>query len=313
MKDALRSFHIFSIAARSDNFSQAARRLDMTPASVSRSIAQLEASLDARLFNRNTVVVKLTTEGIALRDAIGNTLDNLLSDVAALRGQLGESVSGPLKVSLTNSYGKSHVLPKLPIFLSRYPDIALEIAFNDHRGDLLTEGHDIGTCYGPPDESAYISRVVCRPKLVLVGAPAYLAEKGVPRSLEDLAVCDCIVGRPDGIQHVAWRFRPPGSKDVTAFLPAARLNISDQIDGVLLAAVAGLGVTLVHRQAAEPFLRRGELRSLLVDHDIASERGSEVYAYFPHRKGMASRARAFIEFLTYDVGDKDIDIMPFAA
>ena len=313
MKDALRSFHVFSVTALSDNFSQAARRLDMTPASVSRTIAQLEASFGARLFNRNTVSVKLTAEGMALRNAIGSRLDELLADVANLRSGLGSNPGGPLKVSLTNSYGKSHVLPKLPLFLADHPQITLEIAFNDHRGDLLTEGHDIGTCYGPPDESTYISRVVCRPKLVLVASPGYLANRGVPRTLDALAGHDCIEAKPDGVGSVAWLLRPPGAQHAIAVAPHARLKISDQIDGVLLAAVAGLGVTLVHRQAAEPFLRRGELRALLVNHTIESESGSEVYAYFPHRSGMASRARAFVEFLAHDVGDEEVNIAPFAA
>ncbi|MBV1688977.1 LysR family transcriptional regulator [Novosphingobium sp. G106] len=313
MKDALRSFHVFSVAASSENFSKAARRLDMTPASVSRTIAQLEASVGARLFNRNTVSVKLTAEGVALRSAIGDRLDELLADVADMLSGLGHNTGGPLKVSLTNAYGKSHVLPKLPLFLAKYPDITLEIAFNDHRGDLLIEGHDIGTCYGPPDENAYISRVVCRPKLVLVASPGYLSKMGVPRSLDELTEHDCIEAKPDGVRSVAWLLKPPGNGTAISVAPRARLKISDQIDGVLLAAVAGLGITLVHRQAAEPFLRRGELRALLVDHAIESESGSEVYAYFPHRSGMASRARAFVEFLANEVGDEEVDIIPFAA
>ena len=313
MKDALRSLHVFSVTAMSDNFSQAARRLDMTPASVSRTIAQLEASFGARLFNRNTVSVKLTAEGVALGRAVGSRLDELLADVADVRGGLGSSTGGPLKVSLTNSYGKSHVLPKLPLFLARHPQITLEIAFNDHRGDLLTEGHDIGTCYGPPDENAYISRVVCRPKLVLVASPGYLSTMGVPRTLDALDAHDCIEAKPDGVRSVTWQLRPPGHQHAISVAPRARLKISDQIDGVLLAAVAGLGVTLVHQQAAEPFLRRGELRALLVDHAIESESGTEVYAYFPHRSGMASRARAFIEFLANDVGSENVDIAPYSA
>ena len=125
-----------------------------------------------------------------------------------------------------------------------------------------------------------------------------------------------------GDQHPARRGRsvePAGQRARhapnrrTPVAPRARLKISDQIDGVLLAAVAGLGVTLVHQQAAEPFLRRGELRALLVDHAIESESGTEVYAYFPHRSGMASRARAFIEFLANDVGSENVDIAPYSA
>lgn len=312
MKDALRSFHIFSVAARSDNFSQAARRLGMTPASVSRTISQLEASFGARLFNRNTVAVKLTAEGESLQAVIGDRLNDLLAEIGAIHGAVGQ-FGGSLKVSLTNSYGKSYVLPKLPMFLARYPDMVIEIAFNDHRGDLLTAGYDIGTCYGRPDEAAYISRVVCRPKLVLVASPAYLERSGVPRSADDLASHDCIEASPDGVESVAWNFRRADRSESWSIKPDGRLKISDQIDGVLPAAVAGLGVTIVHRQAAEPFLRRGELKSLLVDHSIESENGAEVFAYFPHRSGMASRARAFLEFLVRDVGDPEIDVTPFAA
>lgn len=315
MRD-LRSVQIFREVARVGGFSSAARQLNVTPAAISRTISKLEEQLGVRLFYRTTSQFHLTPEGESLLDAIGSSLDALdgaLSDF----GQGKDKPSGKLRVSLTNSYGKFYVIPRLPIFFARYPDIKLEIGFDDNRRSLVASGFDVGTSYGPPRGGSYVSRVVCRPRLAVVASPSYLAAHGIPQSPADLAKHHCVGSRLGSDMIAAWRFssRTASSGAFHVHDPGDRLVLSDQIDGVVQAAAAGLGITVSHIHSLMPYLRSGQLCSLLNDYEVHAEfGGDEVVVFFPHREHLAPRVRAFVDFLTEeDSSDQDVDLNRFAS
>jgi len=297
-------------------FSAAARQLGVTPSAISRAMAQLETSVGVRLFNRTTVEFSLTAEGQRLAALVCGKLSALDGALAKFKAE-AEAPQGLLRVSLTNSYGKHYVLPRLGTFLDRYPDIRLEIAFNDNRRTLIEDGFDVGTCYGMPDEFAYISRVVCQPRLILVAAPSYLAARGVPRTPADIAAHTCINVSMGPKGPSVWSFqRRTGVSDEVPVLvqPQDRLLLSDQIDGVIPAAVAGLGLTVAHARAALPDLEAGRLKALLTDYHIEAKFGTRaVHVFFPHLAQIAPRVRAFVDFLIEAVGDEPTDFARFEA
>ncbi|MEJ0045287.1 MAG: LysR family transcriptional regulator [Rhodospirillales bacterium] len=315
MRD-FRNLLVFREVVRAGGFSPAARTLGVAPASVSRGIAKLEQELGARLFNRTTNEFHLTPEGAALAESIAADLDSLfrgLEEFAARRTR----PSGRLRISLPNSYGKFYVLPRLPWFRSTYPEIHLEIGFDDNRDNLVAGGFDVGVCYGAPSEAAYVSRVLCRPQLVLVASPVYLQVRGIPRAPAALAGHSAINVRLGNGELVAWAFHrigAPAAEPSATHYPGGDMVFFDQIDGVVQAAAAGLGITAAHGYAALPYLQAGQLRTLLPDYELRARFGKgEVHVFFPHRSGMPPRVRAFVDFLVAQGGDEKIDVAAFAA
>lgn len=305
----------FQVVVREGGFSAAARQLGLTPGAISRSIGQLERAVGIRLFNRTTSEFSLTAEGRRLASLTCDKLEMLEESLAEFNSE-NRAPQGLLRVSLTNSYGKHYVIPRLGEFLARYPLITLEIALNDNRQTLIEEGFDVGTCYGSPDQSAYISRVVCEPSLLLVGSPRYLEARGIPRHPGELGEHECINVSVGAKGPGAWVFY---QRDTAAgeseyhVEPKGRVLLSDQIDGVVHAAVAGLGLTVVHVRAALPHLEGGRLHALLTDYRIDAEVGTrDIHVFFPHRAQIAPRVRAFVDFLVEDPGDDGIDLIAYS-
>lgn len=305
----------FQVVVREGSFSAAARQLGLTPGAISRSIGQLERVVGVRLFNRTTVEFSLTAEGRRLASHVCDKLELLENSLADFNSE-NRAPHGLLRISMTNSYGKHYVIPRLAEFLSQYPDITLEVALNDNRQTLIEDGFDVGTCYGLPDQAAYISRVVCQPRLLLVASPDYLKKRGVPRHPGDLAEHDCVNVSIGAKGPGAWLFHsrndPLGGTGQLVH-PKGRLILTDQIDGVVHAAAAGLGLTVVHARAALPHLESGRLKAVLTDYRIDAEVGTrDIYVFFPHRAQIAPRVRAFVDFLTGDHGDEAIDCSRYA-
>ncbi|UZW57369.1 LysR family transcriptional regulator [Sphingobium sp. JS3065] len=305
----------FQVVVREGSFSAAARQLGLTPGAISRSIGQLERAVGVRLFNRTTVEFSLTAEGRRLASHVCDKLEMLEDSLAEFNSE-NRAPQGLLRVSLTNSYGKNYVIPRLGEFLSRYPDISLEIGLNDNRQTLIEEGFDVGTCYGSPDQSAYISRVVCQPRLLLVASPDYLERHGVPRRPDELAEHNCVNVSIGAKGPGAWLFQQRDVEEGASQLvrPNGRIMITDQIEGVLNAALAGLGLTVVHVRAALPHLESGRLKTLMNDYRIDSEvRTRDIHVFFPHRAQIAPRVRAFVDFLVEDEGDDATDCTIYSA
>ena len=300
----------FQAVVREGGFSAAARQLGLTPGAISRSIQQLERAVGVRLFNRTTNEFSFTAEGRRLAALVCEKLE-LLEDALDEFNSENRAPQGLLRVSLTNSYGKHYVIPRLPEFLARYPDIKLEIALNDYRHNLIEEGFDVGTCYGSPDQASYIARVVCQPRLLLVGSPGYFVERGVPTEPDMLAEHECVNVRFGLKGPGAWVFRKRDDKVDQSQLvqPTGSVIMSDQLDGVVDAALAGLGLTVVHVRAALPHFKSGRLKAVLTNYRIDAEVGTrEIHVFFPHRAQIAPRVRAFVDFLIDDEGDEGVDL-----
>ena len=314
MKD-LRGIFTFREVARAGNFSDAARKLFVTPAAVSRSISRLEGQLGIRLFSRTTSEFKITAEGQELLYALGSRLDDL--DVILEEFRIGAgAVVGGLRVSLTNSYGKFYVLPRLPQFLAQNPQIHIEVGFDDKPRNLIASGFDVGMSYGAPDDEAYISRVLCRPQLVLVASPEYLQRCGIPSVPADLVHHDAVNIRFGRGAQVGWELVPKPGTDGGSYAhqPKGHIVLHDQVDGVVQAAAAGLGLTVCHSYSALPYLRAGLLKTLLTDYEVHGRFSSEeVHVFFPHRAHVSPRVRSFVQFLVDTAPGNVIDDAAFAA
>jgi DNA-binding transcriptional LysR family regulator len=139
--ETLANLESFIRSAETLSFSEAARRLSLTPAAVSRNVAMLERNLGVRLFQRSTRKLTLTEAGESFLLGIGDNLDALQAAISGVVQESGEP-AGVLKVSLSPTFGVDHILPLLPAFLARYPRVRLDWRFENRPVDLVAEGFD---------------------------------------------------------------------------------------------------------------------------------------------------------------------------
>jgi len=267
--DHIRGAIAFVAAARVGSFTRAARSLDLSPQAVAASIARLEESLGVRLFNRTTRSIALTEEGSVFLQHAQMGLATLDDAVQALRDRTG-APSGLVRVTTGAAFARRYLLRLLPEFSKRYPDVRLDLSFDDRKVDIVREGYDVAIRGGAIADSSLITRRVCALHTICVASPAYLRKHGVPKQPDDLA------------KHriIALRF-------------ASGATLSDT-EAVGDAAAAGIGVARVAAHFAWHYLASGKLKSVLGHCNDLGRR--EMVIHYPHREFVAPRIRAFVDF-----------------
>lgn len=289
----VRAILSFVQAADSGSFAAAARTLGVSSAAVSKNVAGLERALGVRLMNRTTRSLTLTTEGTAFLEQARialNALDAAVDTVAAQRA----APSGRVRLSTSNAFGRSHVLPALPALLARHPALSVEVDFDDRRIDLVRDGYDLAVRGGVLADSALVSRAVCSLPLVLVASPAYLARCGIPGTPADLAQHRFVTRRFLGGKTFAWNFRASDGS-LAAFTPAAPALTLSAPEALVQAALMGVGIAQVGAYLAWPHLRTGALQVLLAAHHHPGN--FEMVLQYPHRALLAPRVRATVGHL----------------
>jgi DNA-binding transcriptional LysR family regulator len=175
---------VFVRAVELGGFSAAARALGMTPSAVSKLVARLEARLGARLLNRSTRNLQLTPEGCVFYERGVRVLAEL--DETERGAAIGAMPRGRLRVHANVPLGRHYLLPLAPAFLDAHPDITLDIVLTDQVVDLLEQRTDVAIRSGPLKDSQLVARKLGDASMVIVGAPAYLARRGTPRTPADL-------------------------------------------------------------------------------------------------------------------------------
>jgi len=257
MSQRLQGIEEFVAAVEAGSFALAAQRLHVTRSAVAKSIARLEARLNTRLFLRTTRSQSLTEEGHGYYERCRRVLDEL--DAAeAVTDVARSTAAGLVRLSMPAMLGRLKVGPLLLALARRHPQLSLELAFNDRRVDLAEEGLDLAIRSGPlADTSELIARPVGVQWMALCAAPAYLAERGHPRSIDALdAPHEAVLYARDG-QVSAWRFHDAEGRLVEVTLPS-RLRC-DSAEVLLEAAVGGMGLARLPAWLAADALAAGTL------------------------------------------------------
>src|SRR5436190_1977116 len=178
--ETLANLESFVRSAEARSFSAAARRLSLTPAAVSRNVAMLERNLGVRLFQRSTRKLTLTEAGERFFHAIQKNLDELQASIASVATDRGEP-TGVLKVSMGMTFGVEYILPLLPEFLRRYPNVRADWQFENRQIDLIAEGFDAAIGGGIDLAPGLVSRVLA-PAHVIAGPSSiyYASRRQVP-------------------------------------------------------------------------------------------------------------------------------------
>ncbi|MDR3002983.1 MAG: LysR family transcriptional regulator [Acidovorax sp.] len=283
--DSFQGIESFVRAADLLSFAEAGRSLGISASAVGKNVARLEQQLGLRLFHRSTRQVRLTQEG-ALFHQHGQRILDALHDARAAMQSVADTPSGRLRVSLP-TIGYRFLLPVLPAFQARYPRIELDLDFNDHLVDVIEAGLDVVIRSGELADSRLVARRLGPFRFILVAAPSYLARHGLPQTPADLA------------HHHSLRYRFLGSgkleewvlPDLPDALPIAL--VCNNMEAMLGAAIAGMGVAYVPDFLARDALERGELQRLLAEQLTHSGQFS---ALWPSSRQLSPKVRAFVDF-----------------
>ena len=289
----LEALAIFVRIAEMGSFTHAAESLGIQKGRASNVVRELEARMGVRLLHRSTRTVQLTEDGRSFY----TRARALLADAEELGAMFAGSEAPPggrLRVDLPTELARSTIMPALPTFMDRYPDIALEISSTDRRVDLVQEGMDCVLRIGGIVDDTLVARTLGALRMVNAASPAYLARHGVPRTLEDLSVgghrmvhyTPTLGSRPPG-----WEYPTGQAYAVLALAGSISVNNVQTYHG---AGLAGLGLIQARQSSLEPFFASAELVEVLPDLRPQSLPVSIVVA---HRQNLSRRVRVFIAWL----------------
>jgi DNA-binding transcriptional LysR family regulator len=288
MNDRLQQLALFVRTVESGSFSKAAREFRLSQPSVSRSIAALERRLGVKLLIRTTRQVSATDAGEALLARARDALLAIDEAEGAARG--ADRLSGMLRVALPPEYGVRRIVPLLPTFFVRHPLLKIDLMMSDRYENLIAEGADLALRIGDLPDSSFVARKLESARRLFIAAPSYLAGRGAPVSLADLAGHDVISG-PADTGDETWAARRHGRIERQTLSPRVR---SRSATGVVACAVAGLGVATASIWMCAEALASGEAIEILTDYALDPV---TAYVVFPAGRKPSQRARAFSDYL----------------
>ncbi|MEQ8357535.1 MAG: LysR family transcriptional regulator [Kiloniellaceae bacterium] len=288
--DAIEGLPVFVRTVREGSFSAAARALDLTPSAVSKQIGRLEDRLAVRLFNRTTRRLNLTEEGAAFYERASRILADL-EDAAEAVSSLKAVPRGRLRVTMPTAFGILHLLPALPGYLDRHPEVTLEIDLNDRFVNMIEEGFDLALRIGDLEDSSLIGRRLAANRRVMAAAPSYLAGRTAPASTADLAEHNCLIYTYRAQRHDWHLTDDKGRQSVVT----VKGNLETNNPMMLRAsALAGLGVALLPLWIIGPDIKAGRLVQLLPDYHWPD---SAIHAVYPPGRHLSAKVRSFVDFL----------------
>jgi DNA-binding transcriptional LysR family regulator len=294
--DKLDSIRVFVAVARAGGFSAASRALGLPVATVSRKVAELEASLGARLFERSTRQVVLTDVARGYFDACQRLIDDLRDADDTVMGEYLQP-KGELTVTAPSGFGRQHLQPVLIDFMRDFPEVTMRVLLVDRLVNLLDEHVDVAVRINNLPDSSLAARRVGEIRMVVCGSPDYLNAKGVPGHPADLTDHACISWASLGPQK-AWLFSDGGVE--TLFPVPIRLTATLP-EMVVAAAVAGLGLAQVTSYQAEAAVRAGHLVPVLHDFEAAP---TDIHLVHPSSRRVPLKLRAFLDFAAPRLQDR---------
>lgn len=289
---------IFMAVVDAGSFVAGGQAMGLSRSAAGKAVIRLEDRLGARLLNRTTRTLGLTDEGRLFYERGLQILASVDEAEASVAGR-SRTPRGVLRLTVPGAFGRLVVLPLIEKYLRAWPDIQVEVSFTDHLTDIVEEGFDLAIRIGAgasTSDTRLASRLISAHKARLCASPSYLAERGEPRDIEDLAAHDCLFFTSRN-QRQAWRLRGKGGAWVKA--PGrSRLRL-DSAEALRDAALAGLGIALLPDFLIAADLAAGRLRQLLPDVE-ADE--AKIVTLYPDKRLLEPRVRGFIDLMVEELG-----------
>ena len=295
--DGLNDLSFFALVVKHGSLAGAAQSLGITPPSVSKRLAAIEARLRVRLLNRTTRRMSLTPEGETYL-AEG---ERLVAELEALERKIsGGSVvpQGLLRISATLGFGRRHVTPQLSRFALQYPEVDVQLHLTDRPVNLVEQGFDLAIRFGEQPDARITARKLADNRRFLCAAPSYIEAHGTPAAPRDLHNHSCIVLRESDEIFGNWHFRS-GARQETVKV-RGQLSANDG-EAALAWALDGHGIVLRSEWDVAPFLRSGRLRLLLTDWTAPP---ADIYMLFPTKSHLQAKTRAMVDFMLAAFAEK---------
>ena len=291
--DKLKSLMIFMRSAQHGSFSEAARQLGMAPSAVSRAVLRLEDELGVRLLQRTTRSLTLSEEGNRFYQRAQHILNDL--EEAELEVKQSQSIPiGTLRLDLSFTFGKMHIAPALLQFAAQYPELKLNVSFNDRLIDLIEEGVDATVRIGMPNDSSLIMHHLATARYITCASPQYLAQQGTPTTLTELLQHRCVnFVYPQTRQEPTWKFEQNG--ELFDLVVDSYLRF-DNSEVILAAVIQGAGVVQLPKFIAANAIARGDLQPILQSY--APQVGLPISVLYPQKRYLSAKVRVFVEFMT---------------
>jgi DNA-binding transcriptional LysR family regulator len=287
--DQIHLMSVFVAVGEEGSFAAAARRLDLSPAAVTRAISALEEQLGVKLLLRTTRNVRMTDAGQRYLDDTRSILSSIAEANAAAAG-VNAAPRGNLSITSSVLFGKSFVMPCIVDYLKQYPEVDVSAYFLDRVVNLVEEGMDVAVRIGHLPDSSLMALRVGQVRRVLCASPEYLARNGLPLHPADLLRHTVIAA--SGISpRIEWKFGGPDEPAVVRITP--RLTVTSN-DAAIAAAVAGLGITRLLSYQIASELSEGALKIVLADYEEAPW---PVHILHRESKYGSAKVRKFIDML----------------
>ena len=276
------------------SFAAVARERNVDPSSVSRTVATLESQLGVRLFQRTTRHLTPTEAALAYFDQV-EPLVAQLERAALMAGDSGDTPRGTLRITAAVTFAQVNVIPLLPEFAKRYPELSFELLLTDKFLDLVEERVDLALRLGRLTESSLIAHRLCDMVYVAAASPEYLRRRGQPKAPPELEHHECL-RYPVAGYGPRWRFRAAGG--VVTEVPVHGRVVATNGVALRQCAVAGMGVLMLPRWNIAEELRSGTLVELFPDYQAtASEFDNAAWMLYPSRSYLPLKVRLFADFL----------------
>jgi LysR family transcriptional regulator for bpeEF and oprC len=294
--DRFSSLRLFVRVVERGSFSHVGRELSIGQPAVSKQIAALETHLGLSLFNRTSRGLSPTAAGHDLYESAVRILGDL--EEAELRiVQNRISPAGLVRLATPPALGRMYIIPRLPAFVQRYPNISIDLSVSERRVDLIRDGVDIALRVGALADSSLVARKIGDLHMVVAATPAYLAQHGIPSSPEELRFHNLITGRTQGVTQ-AWKFNGPQGP----FLIEPEGNIqSNDAEDQRAAVLAGLGIGYAGRAMFAADISAGAIIPIL---ETYAPDPSPIHVVSAGGRRMPERFRVVIDLLAQMCSDE---------
>jgi DNA-binding transcriptional LysR family regulator len=289
--DRLDGLLALKIVADTRNFTAAAKALGVSPSAISQTVKQLEQRLGVALLSRTTRSTSLTEAGERFLSQAGPALDQILAALENV-GNYTEKPSGLLRLNLPRQVYPFYVAPLVASFAKRYPEVMVELFFEDQTSDVVEKGFDAGIRLSDILAKDVVAIKLFGPvRFVTAASPKYLDKMGRPKHPKDLLAHSCIRPRLGAGLYERWEFEHKGKEFQVQVRGSLILN-----DSLLMldAAVDGLGIVYSTEDAIRDKIRSGKLEIVLNQFACTS---AGFYLYYPNKSQVLPKLRAFIEHI----------------
>lgn len=280
---------IFVEVAKQQGFAPAARALNLSTSAVSRYVIDLEEWLGVQLIQRTTRKLSLTDVGKTYLDRCRRVVADV-SDIRHTASEQQAEPQGALRITAPVFIAKTCLQDLLPGFLNRHPKVELEIVVVDRFVDLIEEGFDLAIRAGELQDSSLVARKLMDVRLVLVAAPTYLEQHGIPKTIAELKHHNCLIESGPSYAN-RW---PVADKKTTKPIPVqgnVRVNSGEIVRSL---ALAGIGIALLPAFFVNKDIHEGRLVSFL---ESTVQFGGGVFAVYPQHRHLSPSVRSFIDYL----------------